>query len=234
MFREFFDSPEYGFGYTPAAVRLQFGEFSFDRDARTLTRDGRAVDLSPQAFQLLQELLERRPRVVPRRELHDLLWPDTFVSETSLPRLVSELRKALGDTRGAGRMIRTVHGFGYGFAAEAGEPDAPRPARSSCSVTYLGVPVALREGENVVGRGAECQVRVDAHEVSRLHARILVAGDKAVIEDLASKNGTFVNGARVAGPRRLEAGDEIGLGSALLSFASASDSHSTATVAPRR
>lgn len=215
-------------------MRLQFRDFAFDSEARTLMRGGRAIELSPQAFQLLQALLERRARVVSRQELHDLIWPSTFVSETSLPRLVSELRKALGDTRGDASLIRTVHGFGYGFGAEASEQPPLRSGRSACSVNYAGAPLPLADGENLVGRGAECQVRVDANGVSRLHARIRVAGDKAVLEDLDSKNGTYVNGQRVSGPRRLAAGDEIALGSAVLTFAAAAGSHSTATIAPSR
>ena len=208
---------------------LRFGDCVFDGEARILTRAGQPARLTPRAFRLLQILLERRPRVVSRQDLHDLLWPKTFVSETSLPRLVTELRKALGDSRGSDSLIRTVHGFGYAFGGQASEAEAGALPRSSCAVTVGGRSLPLFEGENVVGRGAECRVRVDASEVSRLHARILVAGSEGIIEDLASKNGTYVNGLRVSGPRRLASGDEISLGSATLTFVSEADSGSTAT-----
>jgi DNA-binding winged helix-turn-helix (wHTH) protein len=210
-------------------MRLRFGDCVFDQDARALARGGRPVDLSPRAFQLLSVLLERRPRVVSRQDLHDLLWPRTFVSETSLPRLVTELRKALGDSPAASRLIRTVHGFGYAFAGEAVLASAPPRPRASCAVATAAETLPLFEGENLVGRGAECRVRVDASQVSRLHARILVAGGEGIIEDLASKNGTYVNGVRVTGPRRLAGGDQIGLGSAILTFVAEANSGSTAT-----
>jgi DNA-binding winged helix-turn-helix (wHTH) protein len=214
-------------------MRLRFGDCVFDGEARTLSRGGAAVALSPRAFELLQALLEQRPRVVSRQALHDRIWPRTFVSETSLPRLVTELRKALGDTREAAGVVRTVHGFGYAFAGQAvpdpPAPDDPPAGRAACEVALAGETLPLFEGENLVGRGAECRVRVDASEVSRLHARILVAGSEGIIEDLASKNGTFVNGQRVTGPRRLASGDQIGLGSAVLVFVAHAESGSTAT-----
>ena len=210
-------------------MRLRFGDCVFDGEARTLTRAGQPVGLSPRAFQLLQVLLERRPRVVSRQDLHDRLWPKTFVSDTSLPRLVTEVRKALGDSREAASVIRTVHGFGYAFAGSASDAQARPLGRASCAVSTSGETLPLFEGENLVGRGAECRVRVDASEVSRLHARILVAGSEGIIEDLASKNGTYVNGLRVTGPRRLVSGDQIGLGSALLTFVAHADAGSTAT-----
>jgi DNA-binding winged helix-turn-helix (wHTH) protein len=208
-------------------MRLRFGDCVFDGEARKLTRSGQAVALSPRAFQLLQVLLERRPRVVSRRDLYDLLWPKTFVSDTSLPRVVTELRKALGDTRGTAHLIRTVHGFGYAFAGQA--IDADGHTSSSCSLAVGGQMHRLLEGENVLGRGRECSVRVDASQVSRRHARILVAGAEGTIEDLSSKNGTYVNGRRLTGPLRLARGDQISLGSAVLTFVAESDPGSTET-----
>jgi pSer/pThr/pTyr-binding forkhead associated (FHA) protein len=54
--------------------------------------------------------------------------------------------------------------------------------------------------------------------VSRYHARILVAGDVATIEDLRSKNGTFVSGGRLQGPRQLVDGDPIEVGEIPMHF----------------
>jgi DNA-binding CsgD family transcriptional regulator len=77
-----------------------------------------------------------------------------------------------------------------------------------------GVPrlVALRDAEAVIGRGAEANVRLTARGVSRQHAKIVLGGgDSATVVDLQSRNGTFVNGARIdVSP--LREGDEIAIG----------------------
>jgi pSer/pThr/pTyr-binding forkhead associated (FHA) protein len=72
--------------------------------------------------------------------------------------------------------------------------------------------VALQPGENLLGRVDDGVVWIEAPTVSRRHARILVEHDRAVIEDLGSKNGTFVRGKRISAPTLLAAGDVIGLG----------------------
>jgi pSer/pThr/pTyr-binding forkhead associated (FHA) protein len=53
---------------------------------------------------------------------------------------------------------------------------------------------------------------IDRTEVSRCHARIVVQGTTATIEDLGSKNGTYVNGERLEAPILLTNGDEIWIG----------------------
>jgi two-component system response regulator AtoC len=89
--------------------------------------------------------------------------------------------------------------------------------------------LALQPGENLVGRGDEAGVRIDSAKVSRVHARIAVAASSATVEDLGSKNGTFVRGRRIAGPVELTDGDEICLGSVLLVFRRPSAPRSTET-----
>ena len=59
-------------------MRVVFGECEFDSGRRVLIRHGRAMPLSPKAFQLLELLLDRRPEAVAKRELVDQLWPETF------------------------------------------------------------------------------------------------------------------------------------------------------------
>ena len=90
----------------------------------------------------------------------------------------------------------------------------------------------LRPGEHVLGRSEEAQVRLDAPGVSRLHARIVVTDDGATIEDLASKNGTFVGERRLEGPTALHDGDRIRLGRQLLVFRRAGSAAPTWTESP--
>ncbi len=70
----------------------------------------------------------------------------------------------------------------------------------------------LTQGQNVIGRTDEADICVDKTEVARCHAMITVQGTSAVIEDLGSKNGTYVNGRQIDGPTALNNGDEIWIG----------------------
>ena len=72
---------------------IRFGEFEFDGDAHRLRRGGNEVRLDAKAFNLLGILLSRRPAVVPRKELHERLWPHTFVTGANLSSVVSQLRE---------------------------------------------------------------------------------------------------------------------------------------------
>ena len=199
-------------------MRIRFGDCVFDADARQIVREGQPVPLSPKALELLGALLLNRPRALARQELCDLLWPSTFVSYTSLARTVNELRHAIGDDAKASRFVRTVHGFGYAFCGPAADAHAlPGPgALFTCGLLWGGREIALSDGDNLIGRAPDCHVRIDSPKISRHHACIRVAGAGAIIEDLESKNGTFVQEKKTEGadiPRRRRR-DLRGLGSA--------------------
>ena len=210
-------------------MRLRFGDCVLDTQARELRLGGTPSALSPKGLQFLELLLESRPRALSKQEIHDRLWPDTYVSDSSLARLASEVRAAIGDDARHPQLLRTLHGHGYAFSrAVAVEPaEASQPA--SCRLVWGERTIRLLEGENVVGRGAEAGIRIDLGRVSRLHARIRVHGEHAVLEDLGSKNGTFLRGERVTAPAELADGDEIGVGSAVLLFRAAAADASTET-----
>lgn len=201
---------------------LLFGDYAFDREARSLSRAGHAIDLSPKAFALLAALLEVRPRALSKAELHDLLWPGTCVSHYSLPRVVAEVRRSLGDRRRPARFVRTVHAFGYAFCGEVrdpeGSPPAVAPGTARFALFWQARAFPLSPGETLIGRDPDCAVRIDLPLVSRRHARVEVAGGAATIEDLGSKNGTSMAGKRVLRPTRMVDGAEIVLASEVLTF----------------
>lgn len=201
---------------TPPTAPLRFGAYSFDHATRLVTRDGAPIHLTPKAFALLSLLIAEAPRVVPKEELHRRIWPDTFVSDASLLGLIKEVRAALRDESNGG-LIRTVHRVGYAFAA----PLQPVAAQSPGSIAWVmagPVCLPLGEGENLIGRDADCAVRVDLPNVSRRHARIVVTGASAVLEDLGSTNGTVLNEAAIDRPVALRNTDRIRLGDAILTF----------------
>ena len=203
-------------------MSVSFGVCEFDSLRHELRVHGRPVPLSPRAFQLLALLLDRRPEVIAKSELLDQLWPGTFVSDASLHNLVTEVRAAIGDTPQSSRLIRTVPRCGYGFIGEVEESRAgAQPARDDHRLGRGRLRPhlvskrrewSLSEGTNVIGRDPDCAVMIDAPKVSRRHARIVVTGSEATIEDLGSKNGTYVNGRRVKAIMRLDDGSRMRIG----------------------
>lgn len=206
-----------------ASVHVVFGECEFDSGRRVLLRHSTVRPLSPKAFQLLQFLLDRRPEAIAKPEILARLWPETFVSDGSLHNLVTEVRAALGDNARTARYIRTVPRYGYAFhgdarPASAVDVETSRRARSGPYLVSRRREWRLSAGPNVVGRDSDCAVRIDSSTVSRRHAAIVVASGEATVEDLGSKNGTYVNGQRVERPVPLKDRDRIRVGSVTITY----------------
>jgi DNA-binding winged helix-turn-helix (wHTH) protein len=202
-------------------MRVVFGECEFDSGRRVLLRHGSAKALSPKAFELLEFLLDRRPEVVAKTEILERLWPEAFVSDASLHNLVAEIRAALGDAPRAARYVRTVPRYGYAFHGDARPApalDVTRPTRVGPRLVSKRGEWILSDGSNVVGRDLDCAVRVDSAALSRRHARVVVTHEETTIEDLGSKNGTFVNGERITHPVALKDADQIQVGSLTLTY----------------
>jgi DNA-binding winged helix-turn-helix (wHTH) protein len=208
-------------------VSYRFDQFVLDLDTRRLLRDGEELHLSPKAFDLLRLLIDGRARALARRDLHDRLWPETHVEDTNLAGLVAEIRRALGDSPDTPRYIRTMHRFGYWFIGDVEEmavapPVASAPGGNRAPIRYWLIwdmrQIPLFEGDNVIGRAPDAAVWLDAPGVSRQHARIRLEGEQATIEDLGSKNGTYVGGERLTAPIVLTDGDQIRVSSVVMSF----------------
>jgi DNA-binding winged helix-turn-helix (wHTH) protein len=214
---------------------VRFGDCAFDPESRALWRGGRPVALSPKAFALLVQLIGNRPRPLAQRQLRDALWPDTQVGYTSLARVVSEVRQAVGDSARRALVIRTVSRFGYAFVSPVlEETNAPAGAGAlGCALVADDREYTLPPGQSFVGRGPECAVRLPSSEVSRVHAELAVSGRQATLEDRGSKNGTWINGARIKAPAELADGDEVLFGTYRLVFRCLGPLASTRTGAPR-
>lgn len=212
-------------------MRIVFGDCELDSGRRILLRHGRQTPLSPKAFQLLELLVDRRPEAVAKSELLEQLWADVFVSDASLHNLVAEIRAALGDNPRAPRYIRTVPRFGYAFQADARLAAAGIPSARSAGPRVVSGDRewSLAAGANLVGRDRGCSVRIDSLTLSRRHARIVVDGLAATLDDLGSKNGTFVNTHRVTRPVALNDGDHIQVGSVEMTYRTEATLPSTIT-----
>jgi DNA-binding winged helix-turn-helix (wHTH) protein len=197
---------------------VRFGEFTLDADRRQLARDDAEVHLTPKAFDLLWLLVSEAPRVVGKAELHERLWPGTFVSDATLVGLVKEVRRALDDRDPSAPIVRTVHGVGYGFARPLDQPAASGSVDAVCWIVMGRRHVPLWEGANLIGRDPTAAVVLDAKGVSRRHAQVVVGARGAVLEDLGSKNGTRVGDATVTESVALRDGDEIRIGPVVLVY----------------
>jgi DNA-binding winged helix-turn-helix (wHTH) protein len=204
-----------------------------DVGARLVRREGIDVHLAPKAFELLLILVRNQPNAVPHEQLHAALWPGDHVSETSLSALVTQLRKALGDASEGGRVIRTLHRVGYAFignAVVAGH--TPVIGAPICRLIWRRESFEVPAGESVLGRDRACAIRMDADSVSRHHARLNVSERAASIEDLGSKNGTWVDGERIGAAVLLTDGTCFRLGSEIVRFELTIDERPTKTAVP--
>lgn len=209
-------------------MRVEFDGWLFDRDRRQLLRGDEPVHLSPKAFDLLGLLLARRPAAVSKAELKDRLWPSTFVEDANLPSLVTEIRDALQDDPRKPRYVRTVQRFGYAFCGALSAVTAAAATGSFCLI-WGSREIRLTEGETLLGRARDLRGFIDSSSVSRRHARVVVSDGRASIEDLESKNGTFVGEQRISVPTPLLDGDQVRLGTVRLVFRAGGEG-STATV----
>ncbi len=215
---------------------IRFGDVRVDPHARQLWRGAEMVHLPRKAFDLLLLLLEHRPNAVPKEQIHACLWPDTYVSEASLQALISDIRQAIGDDGRRRAMVRTIHGVGYAFTADVIEADAPRSEAPENARAWLVGElgrIPLRQGENLLGRGGEEVTEIDETTVSRRHARLTLRHSDGLLEDLDSKNGTWLHDERVTGPVVIADGDVVRVGSARFTFRIAGRAGSTASLPGR-
>jgi DNA-binding winged helix-turn-helix (wHTH) protein len=198
------------------ALSLRFDGYRLDGAERRLTRNGEPVHLTPKAFDLLCTLAAHAPRVLSKAEIHERLWPDSYVSEATLTGLVKEVRRAITNPAGVSR-IRTIHGVGYAFDHES-PIQRPGEFGGRHRLVIAGRPLPLAAGENLIGRDPDAAVYLEDSSVSRRHAVITISGANAGVTDLGSKNGTSVGGVPVTDPVRLEDGDTIRAGSVVLVY----------------
>ncbi len=205
-----FETPE------GAAGPFRLGQWLVEPRLNRLTRDGESIQIELKIMDVLVCLAEHAGDLVERQELIDTVWATEFISENILTRAVAELRSALGDDVKAPSYIETIHRRGCRLVAEVTPIEASVLAESKAVVAFKlegdGGDHTLHHGENVIGRSDDADISIDVSDVSRWHARILVSNTAATVEDLGSKNGTFLNGMELDSPKPLESGDEIRIG----------------------
>ena len=237
-------------------MKVRFGSFVFDSGARELVHHPetpapraprtphpapRHVHLSPKAFDALEILLARRPNVVSKDVLLKEVWAGKVVEEANLAIVVGEIRKALGDDTKSPTIILTVARRGYRFAADTQDLQDETGSRTPeaeqyvpCWLSWNDKTFPLREGENIVGRHPSSAVWIDGTSVSRIHARIVARPGQVSVEDQGSRNGTFVNGKKIARPHVLVNGTTVTFGSETTVFREWADEAAAGTEPVKR
>jgi hypothetical protein len=108
----------------------------------------------------------------------------------------------------------------YGTAGRAEEPLEARPRRSTEKALLLidGKRMVVGPAGVTLGRSRECDVVLTDPNVSRQHAEIRPRGESWVLTDLGSTNGSSLNGRRIEAPEVVRRGDEIEIGTSLITF----------------
>ena len=213
-------------------MSFAFAEFVLDVEQRRLVREGRDIRLTLKAFNLLHLLIARSPRALSKDEIMAHVWPETFVNESSLATLVTELRTSLDDQPRQPRFIRTVYGYGYAFQGPLRDRLEVERAESPWRLIHGGREIRLSPGENILGRSGPGVVAFDIPGVSRRHARLAIDVGLVTVQDLGSKNGTWVGETPALTPIPVRDGDGIRLGPAVVTVRSSGLDTTTETVAP--
>ncbi len=116
-------------------MSFRFEDFELDPALFELRRDGTAIPLEPQVYEVLAFLVARHDRVVSREELLDHIWPERYISEAALNSRLMAARKAIGDNGRDQRLIKTVHGRGFRFVGTVTESPSGAPSADATPVT---------------------------------------------------------------------------------------------------
>jgi len=196
---------------------FHLGEWEVEPELGRLTCGDSTVDLELKVMSVLLCLARSSGNLVTRQDLIDTVWDRQFISDNTLTHAIAELRSALGDDAKRPFYIETIHRRGYRLLVDASESHDTRTntadTASSFHVVMGDRSVRLENGENLIGRIPWATVTIDSLQVSRRHAQIFVDGSSALLEDLGSKNGTYLNRRPLEAPAYLADGDRIGLGS---------------------
>jgi len=170
--------------------------------------------LEPKVMEVLVCLAEHAADVVSKEILLRSVWPDTCVTDDVLTRAIFELRRVFGDEARSPRVIQTIPKRGYRLIAPVvlnadRTSGSPTTEATVCTLTWDEGYVTLTDGTYLLGRDESLPIRVPLPSVSRRHARITLGGGVATVEDLASKNGTFLREQRLTAPALLRNGDTL-------------------------
>lgn len=201
-------------------------------DLDRISRGDTTVHLEPKVMDLLVYLARHTGQVVTKNDIIDAVWEGHIVANSALSRCMALLRGALGDDARHPRYIETIPKRGYRLIVQiTGVDQEVADTQEATFRVRIGErEIPLHDGEHLIGRAPDTTVCIDSPRVSRHHARIVVDGDQATVDDVGSKNGTYLDGKMVTAPTALKSGDEIIVGSIAITFVDARDGNATETM----
>jgi len=171
-----------------APMHYHFAQCELDIRLHQLRRDGAVVGIEPKVFDVLTYLLQHRDRMVSKDELLDKLWPGQVVSETTLTRCITSVRKAVGDDGMKQEIIETHHGRGYRFIATV--TDQTEASTASPSLNGISSVTMTSNGQSndtiFDPLPLPAENEANEHAVNVESSKFQVQGSKA--EDSASQN----------------------------------------------
>ena len=146
-----------------------FADCRLDTQAYLLDRAGLAIPLRPKVFHALQFLIEHRDRTLTKDELCAHVWPDQFISDTTIESCIKHVRQAIGDDGRGQKLIQTRKGFGYRFVGKVEEQSAPTSTEAIAETLprSIEVPAAVRRCRVVIRASG----RTETRHIARLRSR---------------------------------------------------------------
>ena len=209
---------------------FRFETFELDLHAYVLRAQGEAVRLEKIPMEVLILLVQRAGTMVSRPDIAARVWGSSvFVEQdAAINTAVRKIRQVLGDDAVAPRFVQTIVGKGYRFIAAVESISGPGESVADSNAVRPGYPrymvkvgrqeFVLPSGETVIGRDPSAGVYVDHPSVSRRHARLSIEAGRARLQDLGSRNGTFLDGRRLDEATEILEDAFIGVGPVTLVF----------------
>lgn len=161
---------------------LRFDRFALDLTRGCLRRGDQDIDLPPKAFEVLRHLARNAGRLVPKQELHEVVWPHVVVSDDSVVQCIRELRRKLDDDKH--RLIKTVSRRGYRLDAAISSDDVPAvraPAVAGNAPNFTSLVDSISEP-------AAEEIGCHRLEGERKHVTVLCANLRDSLEVVAQHN----------------------------------------------
>jgi non-specific serine/threonine protein kinase len=177
---------------------IEFDDVTVDPGAFRVLKGGRAVPMEPKAFVALLALMSAPGVLVTKDRLLTEVWPNTFVAPNTLTRVITQLRRALGDDSKTPRYIETVHTRGYRFVGvlrgTEAQPRIPRTERAASSLPHLHVPSPVAA---LIGRDEEVDRLKSAVSTGRMTTLVGPGGvgkTQLALEAARQAAGRFADG----------------------------------------
>jgi len=151
-----------------------FGSFTLNLPERRLSDGGNPVSLTPKAFDVLSVLVERAGHLVEKEELMSRVWPDSFVEEANVARIIHTLRKTLRDDGNGKSFIETVPTKGYRFVAVVETLPETRVKVSSVRELVQNAPISAESAESAGLTATDRRETPVRHRILLMTAIVLV------------------------------------------------------------